>query len=112
MYKKKAKQTNIRIWNILNSNLNLHNNQNEQSMEQKSIHSENYRIVIQNLRNIRESKGITQAQLAKKIGCNQTVVSKIETMERRIDIIELRSICHSLDVDVIEFITNIEKKLI
>jgi len=81
-------------------------------MEQKSIHSENYRIVIQNLRNIRESKGITQAQLAKKIGCNQTVVSKIETMERRIDIIELRSICHSLDVDFIEFITNIEKKLI
>lgn len=81
-------------------------------MEQKSIHSENYRIVIQNLRSIREVKGITQAQLAKLLGCNQTVISKIETMERRIDIIELRSICQKLEVSFTDFIINIEKKLI
>lgn len=81
-------------------------------MDFKSIHSENYRIVIQTLRNLREDKGITQNQLATMLGCNQTVVSKIETFERRIDIIELRTICQKLDISFVDFIINIEKKLL
>ena len=81
-------------------------------MDFKSIHSQNYRIVIQSLRSLRENKGITQNQLATMLGCNQTVVSKIETFERRIDIIELRTICQKLDISFVDFITNIESKLL
>lgn len=81
-------------------------------MDFKSIHSQNYKIVIQTLRSLRESKGITQSNLATMLGCNQTVISKIETFERRLDIIELRTICQKLDISFIEFITNIDKKLL
>lgn len=81
-------------------------------MDIKSIHSHNYRIVIQTLRSIRENKGITQSQLANMLGCNQTVISKIETFERRLDIIELRTICQKLDISFVEFITNIENELL
>lgn len=81
-------------------------------MDFKSIHSQNYRIVIQSLRSLRENKGITQNQLATMLGCNQTVVSKIETFERRIDIIELRTICQKLDISFVDFIINIESKLL
>ena len=81
-------------------------------MDFKSIHSNDYKVVILALRNIRESKGITQSQLATMLGCNQTVVSKIETFERRIDIIELRTICQKLDISFVDFITSIDKQLI
>lgn len=81
-------------------------------MDFKSIHSQNYKIVIQALRSLRESKGITQSNLATMLGCNQTVISKIETFERRLDIIELRTICQKLDISFIEFITNIDRKLL
>lgn len=77
----------------------------------KSIHLAEYRMVINRLRTIREESGIKQDELAAKLGINQTIVSKIETCERRLDIIELRNICKVLDISLIDFIKDIEKIL-
>ena len=77
----------------------------------KSIHLAEYRMVINKLRTIREERGIKQDELASKLGVNQTIVSKIETCERRLDIIELRSICKVLDISLIDFIKEIENIL-
>ncbi|MDP3911154.1 MAG: helix-turn-helix transcriptional regulator [Gemmatimonadales bacterium] len=38
---------------------------------------------IHPLREWREARGLTQAQLAKMLGCSQMMVSKIEAWERR-----------------------------
>ena len=81
-------------------------------MELKSIHSPNYRILIQHLRSAREANGITQKQLADLLGCNQTIISKIETLERRIDIIELRTICQKINISFIDFIIKVERDLL
>ena len=53
----------------------------------KSIYNKHYRQLITLLREKREEKGITQLQLAEKLSISQGIISKIETYDRRIDII-------------------------
>ena len=55
----------------------------------KSIHSKEYKIVLERMRKARFEAGLTQVQVAKKLGHHQSYVSKIESGERRIDVIEL-----------------------
>ncbi len=74
----------------------------------KTIHSKNYKILIALLRSKREERGITQTQLSELLGIEQTVLSKIETYERRLDIIELRSICAAMNISFIDFIIEAE----
>lgn len=72
----------------------------------KSIHSTAYKQIISLLRSKRENANITQQQLADSLGVNQAVISKIEICERRVDIVELKSICDKINVDFIEFCTE------
>lgn len=60
------------------------------------------------LRQKREEQGITQIQLADRLDIDQAALSKIETCERRLDIIELRSICVALGISLIDFIKEAE----
>jgi transcriptional regulator with XRE-family HTH domain len=55
------------------------------------------------LSTIRRERGFTQAQLAEKLHKPQSFISKFENGERRIDYIELRSICRALGVSISEF---------
>ena len=41
----------------------------------------------------RKQAGVTQKQLASKIHLRQNIISKIETCERRIDLLELINYC-------------------
>lgn len=77
----------------------------------KSIHSEEYKMMINLLRSKRENSNVTQKQLAEYLGVTQAVVSKIEICERRIDIIELRNICSNLNVSFVDFIVELDKIL-
>lgn len=77
----------------------------------KSIHNEQYRQLIKMLRSLRESKGITQEQLASKLNITQGIVSKIESCERRIDVIETRNICNALDFSFCDFVNLVENEL-
>lgn len=54
----------------------------------KSIHDPRYKKLIEVLIDERKSSGLTQAELARRIGRTQSEVSKIEQCERRIDVIE------------------------
>lgn len=55
----------------------------------KSIHSNEYKAVVNKLREARESAGLTQAEAAEKLSKPQSYISKIERGERRIDVVEL-----------------------
>ena len=55
----------------------------------KSIHSKEYKIVLAQLKKARLEAGLTQAQVATKLGHHQSYVSKIESGERRVDVVEL-----------------------
>ncbi len=49
-----------------------------------------YRFMLKRLRRAREAAGLTQVQVAKKLGRPQSYVTKCELGERRIDPIELQ----------------------
>ncbi|MBR5038788.1 MAG: helix-turn-helix transcriptional regulator [Prevotella sp.] len=78
---------------------------------EKSIHLSQYHVMISLLREKRESVNVTQVQLADKLNVGQTIISKIETCERRIDVIELMSICDALNIAFPEFIDELIQKL-
>lgn len=76
----------------------------------KSIYSDEYRILLSELITAREKSGLTQLDLAKYLQVSQATVSKIENGERRLDIIELRSICNALGIDFIDFLSRLENR--
>ena len=77
----------------------------------KSIHGEEYNILIERLRSIRKSLNITQVELSIRLGSDQSYISKYERCERRLDIIEVRSICLVLGIILQDFIKDFEKTL-
>jgi ribosome-binding protein aMBF1 (putative translation factor) len=63
------------------------------------------------LRKVRNHAGIRQADLADKLGQPQSFVSKYESGERRLDILELRDVCQALGMPLQEFIQRLEEEL-
>lgn len=77
-------------------------------MASKSIHTDSYKLLIDLLKETREGLGIKQATLAELMGVDQSVISKIETRERRIDIVELYNYCNALQIPAAEVISRWE----
>lgn len=77
----------------------------------KSIHKKEYKYFVQVFTEYRIKAGLLQIDLAKKLGVHQSFVSKIETGQRKVDIIELREICHHLNITLNEFVTLLEKEI-
>lgn len=63
------------------------------------------------LRQMRLDAGLRQADLAQKLRQPQSFVSKYESGERRIDILELRGICRALGVTLADFVRRLEEDL-
>jgi transcriptional regulator with XRE-family HTH domain len=55
----------------------------------KSIHTKERGNFVKRLRKAREDAGLTQTEVAKKLGCTQSWVSKIELGELRVEAIWL-----------------------
>jgi len=60
------------------------------------------------LKNQRLQAGLSQAELAKKLGRPQSFVSKYESGERRLDLVELHQICEALKVSFSKFAKRFE----
>src|SRR5688572_25570057 len=63
------------------------------------------------LRETRTKAGLTQAELASRLHRDQTFVSKYETGERRLDILELRDVCRAIGIDFKQFIRALDTDL-
>lgn len=63
------------------------------------------------LKRIRQDKEIRQVELAERLGVPQSFVSKYETGDRRLDILELRQICNAVGISLEEFIQKLEDSL-
>lgn len=70
----------------------------------RSIHDPRYQDLIQKLIELRESKNVTQVELAQRLGKPQSYVSKVEILERRLDVIELMDWLNALSTDLSSFI--------
>lgn len=78
---------------------------------EKSIFNKDYSILLSLLRRSRKSVGLTQGQVAVRLGQTQSFVSKCERGERRIDVIELRAFCQALGIPLTTFMHNLEGEL-
>ena len=58
----------------------------------KSIHTSERAIFVARLRKARTEAGLTQAQVAEKLGCTQSWISKIEHGELRVEAIWLNRV--------------------
>ena len=63
------------------------------------------------LRDIRADAGVTQAELASRLGVPQSVISKYESGERRLDILELRQVCKALGLGLADLVRRLEKEV-
>ena len=70
-----------------------------------------YAVLRSLLRTIRKEARVSQAELATRLGVPQSFVSKVESGERRIDIVELRRICVALESTLEHVIVLFERNL-
>lgn len=64
----------------------------------RSTHHDDYRRLLNLLREVRRELGVTQIDLARRLDNTQTFVSKFERGERRLDVVEFVEICEALGV--------------
>lgn len=63
------------------------------------------------LKDIRQKKGIRQIDLAEQLGVPQSFISKYESGNRQLDILELRRICEIVGISLDDFVQQLEKKI-
>lgn len=74
----------------------------------KSIFTQEYALFLSHLRAARKAAGLTQEQVANRIGQTQSFVSKCERGERRIDVVELRAFCRAIGISLADFVRQLE----
>ncbi|MET0649679.1 MAG: helix-turn-helix transcriptional regulator [Pyrinomonadaceae bacterium] len=63
------------------------------------------------LREMRLEAGLTQVDLAARIEKDQAYVSRYESGQRRLDVLEVREICQVVGVTLEEFVKRLESAL-
>ena len=77
----------------------------------KSIYSAEQIELVKLLREKREKAGLSQVELAKQLGRSQSFISKYESGELRLDLVELWSISQSLGISLTSFVRQFEKRI-
>ena len=72
----------------------------------KSRHSKKYAHLLSRLRQARKDARLTQTDVAKKFGTHASFVSKVESGERRIDVVELADFCRVYGISLSRFIQD------
>ena len=71
---------------------------------ERSTHSHRLERVQELLRQMREEAGLRQVDLADKLGHPQSFVSKYESGDRCLDLVELEQVCKALGISLSEFV--------
>jgi transcriptional regulator with XRE-family HTH domain len=80
---------------------------NKRQRKDKSQHTRTYLRLIQTLRQAREQAGLKQEEVAEHFGTYPSFVSKIESGERRIDVVELAEFCKLYGVNLADFLRSV-----
>lgn len=74
----------------------------------KSRYTQKYSQLLKALKEARIESGLTQTKVGKKFGAHASFVSKCESGERRIDVIELAAFCRIYKISLSDFLEQIE----
>ena len=65
----------------------------------KTIFGGDHRHLVEALIQARQMSGLTQAQLADRVGTDQTFISIIERGQRRVDVLEFIALAKAMEAD-------------
>ena len=75
-----------------------------------SLRTREYDVLRALLRELRESRGMSQEALSTALGRTITYVGKVELGTRRLDVIELMEICRVLDQDPAKVVATLASR--
>lgn len=81
----------------------------KENQEKYNMERDRYQLV-QYLKELRKAKGITQKELAQKMGCSQQGISKLEHHNKNTTLDTFLGYCHYLGIDIFQLIQGIEQK--
>jgi transcriptional regulator with XRE-family HTH domain len=70
----------------------------------KTIHTKERAAFVELLKRARKDTGLTQAQVAKKLKCSQSYISKIESGELKVGAVELKAFANLYNKSVEYFL--------
>lgn len=76
----------------------------------KSLFSVEYDCFLRLLREAREKAGLTQVEAAKCLKRPQSFVSKCESGERRVDVVEFIAICEAYQTSPTDFLRRLKQR--
>lgn len=77
----------------------------------KSMFTPAYGLMLEVLLDLRRSSGVTQVELAKRLGKTQAFISTFERGIRRIDLIEFYAIVRALGGDPVAIFADLVRRL-
>ena len=76
----------------------------------KSIYSVEQIELLKLLREMRKKAGLSQLELSRRLGRSQSFISKYESGELRLDLVELYSVCRAMDSSLSAFVREFERR--
>lgn len=77
----------------------------------KTVFTGAHQHIVDVLVEARRQSGLTQAQLAAKVGKDQTFVSLIERSQRRVDVLEFVALASAMGADPMKLLTEAVRRL-
>lgn len=78
-------------------------------MARSSIKVRRRKVLLALLREVRREAGLRQTDVAAKLRKPQSFVSNYESGERRLDLLELQSLCEVLGVNLVDFVKRFQR---
>jgi len=76
----------------------------------KSLRSAIHQELIQLLQQKRKEAGLSQQAIAANMGWPQSDISKVETGERRLDVVEFLQFCEAINIQAEDAISELKKR--
>jgi transcriptional regulator with XRE-family HTH domain len=77
-----------------------------------SLHEEAYARFVERLVRHRKARGLSQQDVADKLGWQQSVIAKIETVQRRIDMIEFIRLAEAIGFDAARVVREMRADMV
>lgn len=77
----------------------------------KTIFGGDHRHLVAVLAEARQKSGLTQAELARLVGKDQTFISIIERSQRRVDILEFVALARAMGADPVSLMEKVVARL-
>ncbi len=68
-------------------------------------------VLLQHLKEMRKKAGLSGPEIQRRLNRPNSYVSKVESGEKRLDILELREYCKACDTCYVEFVRTLDEKL-